>query len=98
MALSVPVIAITMGDPAGIGPELAVRIAADPKWSGRAEFVIYGEETVLREAAHRWSDGFQPRVRPSGTLPFGRTWGGRCAVRTAGLRCADCRDEGCAGR
>ena len=53
MALSVPVIAITMGDPAGIGPELAVRIAADPKWSGRAEFVIYGEETVLREAAHR---------------------------------------------
>lgn len=28
MALSVPVIAITMGDPAGIGPELAVRIAA----------------------------------------------------------------------
>ena len=71
MALSVPVIAITMGDPAGIGPELAVRIAADPKWSGRAEFVIYGEETVLREAAHRWSDGFLPRVRPSGTLPFG---------------------------
>ena len=45
MALSVPVIAITMGDPAGIGPELAVRIAADPKWSGRAEFVIYGGAT-----------------------------------------------------
>ena len=85
MALSVPVIAITMGDPAGIGPELAVRIAADPKWSGRAEFVIYGEETVLREAAHRWSDGFLPRVRPSGPLPFGSFE-------------LDCRDEGCAGR
>ena len=72
MALSVPVIAITMGDPAGIGPELAVRIAADPKWSGRAEFVIYGEETVLREAAL-----ILGAVFPHSTISCGKL-GGKC--------------------
>jgi len=68
---SLPVLAITMGDPAGIGPELAVRIAADPRWIGRARFVLYGEKSVLEEAARRWSGGVLPEVRSAGTLPFG---------------------------
>lgn len=71
MTESLPVLAITMGDPAGIGPELAVRIAADPRWTGRARFVIYGEKSVLEEAARRWSNGALPEVRSAGTLPFG---------------------------
>ena len=32
------VIAVTAGDPAGIGPELAVRAAADPRFAGRVKF------------------------------------------------------------
>ncbi len=66
-----PVIAITMGDPAGIGPELAVRAASDPRWRGRARFVLYGSEPVLREAANRWTGGVLPQVRPVGELAFG---------------------------
>ena len=68
---TLPVLAITMGDPAGIGPELSVRIAADPRWTGRVRFVLYGEKSVLEEAARRWSGGVLPEVRSAGTLPFG---------------------------
>lgn len=63
---TLPVIAITMGDPAGIGPELAVRAADDFRWSDRCRFVIYGEPSILAEAARRWTDrtafpkSFQP--------------------------------------
>ena len=38
-----PVIAVTAGDPAGIGPELAVRAAADPRFAGRVKFRLYGD-------------------------------------------------------
>ena len=66
-----PKIALTAGDPAGIGPELAVKTAASPEWKERARFVIYGEITVLEEAARRWSDGKVPKLRSAGLLPFG---------------------------
>ncbi len=70
MLKPLPVIAVTMGDPAGIGPELAVRAAADPRWNDRARFVLYGEPSILAEAAKRWSRGVLPEVRSSGELPF----------------------------
>lgn len=41
-------IGITMGDPAGVGPELVVRISKN--LSERNAYVIYGEERVIREA------------------------------------------------
>ncbi len=66
-----PVIGITMGDPAGIGPELAVRAAADPAWQEHARFVIYGEPSILAEAAARWTNGVLPEVRSAGTLEWG---------------------------
>ncbi len=71
MAERIPVIAVTMGDPAGIGPELAVRAADSPRWEGRARFVIYGVESVLLEAAKRWSGGRLPRFRPVDGPAFG---------------------------
>ena len=67
---TLPVIAITMGDPAGIGPELAVRAADDFRWSDRCRFVIYGEPSILAEAARRWTDGRLPEVVSAGTFPF----------------------------
>lgn len=67
----IPKIALTAGDPAGIGPELVVKTAVSPEWKGRARFVIYGEMTVLEEAARRWSDGKVTEVRSAGSLPFG---------------------------
>ena len=71
MAERIPVIAVTMGDPAGIGPELAVRAADSPRWEGRARFVIYGVESVLLEAAKRWSGGRLPRIQPVDGPAFG---------------------------
>ena len=71
MAHYIPKIALTAGDPAGIGPELAVKTAVSPEWNNRARFVIYGEVTVLEEAARRWSDGKVTEIRSAGSLPFG---------------------------
>jgi 4-hydroxythreonine-4-phosphate dehydrogenase len=46
-----PIIAITMGDAAGIGPEIVVRSLADPRVRGWCEPVVLGDLGVLREAA-----------------------------------------------
>jgi 4-phospho-D-threonate 3-dehydrogenase / 4-phospho-D-erythronate 3-dehydrogenase len=42
-----PVIGITMGDPAGIGPEVLVKALADPSLRQSARFVIYGQSDIL---------------------------------------------------
>jgi 4-hydroxythreonine-4-phosphate dehydrogenase len=43
-----PVVAITMGDPAGIGPEVVLKALADPDIAALADFVIVGDRDVLR--------------------------------------------------
>jgi len=46
-----PVIGITMGDPAGIGPEVIVKALADPAHRRRARFVVFGMNESLAYAA-----------------------------------------------
>jgi 4-hydroxythreonine-4-phosphate dehydrogenase len=46
-----PTIAITMGDPAGIGPEIIVKALIDPSLRRRAKFVVYGMNELLAYAA-----------------------------------------------
>lgn len=46
-----PLIAVTMGDPAGIGAEVIVKALADPDVRGLGRFVIYGIEESLGAAA-----------------------------------------------
>jgi len=46
-----PVIAITMGDPGGIGAEVIVKALADPALRSQARFVIYGLEELIAYAA-----------------------------------------------
>ena len=48
---AVPVIAIAMGDPAGIGPELIVKVLAEEGWQGRCRPFITGDLQVMRAAA-----------------------------------------------
>lgn len=52
-----PRIALTMGDPCGIGPELWVRILSEPRrserTSDRVPLALYGDEGVLARAADR---------------------------------------------
>ena len=42
-----PIIAITMGDPAGIGPEIVVKALADPVTADMGRLVVIGDAEVL---------------------------------------------------
>ena len=46
-----PVIGVTMGDPAGIGPEIIVKALADPAIRRAAKFVVFGMNEQLCYAA-----------------------------------------------
>jgi 4-phospho-D-threonate 3-dehydrogenase / 4-phospho-D-erythronate 3-dehydrogenase len=65
-----PTIAITMGDPAGIGAEVIVKALADPILRHRARYIIYGMNELLSYAADLaeydvfwWRDQFNGRLR-----------------------------------
>ncbi len=65
-----PTIAITMGDPAGIGPEVIVKALADPILRHKARYVIYGLNEQLAYAADIaefdvfwWRDQYNGRLR-----------------------------------
>lgn len=52
MKESRPLIAITMGDPAGIGPEISVKALADPNLYERCRPLLIGDACVLERAKH----------------------------------------------
>jgi 4-phospho-D-threonate 3-dehydrogenase / 4-phospho-D-erythronate 3-dehydrogenase len=65
-----PTIGITLGDPAGIGPEVIVKALADPVLRHRAKYVIYGMNELLAYAADLaefdvfwWRDQFNGRLK-----------------------------------
>lgn len=47
---SKPIIAIPMGDPAGIGPEIVIKALADPEITDRAACLVIGDAAVLEQA------------------------------------------------
>ena len=51
-------IAITIGDPAGVGPELIARLA--PHMEDENAYIIYGEEKVISEAFSLFNPSFKP--------------------------------------
>jgi 4-hydroxythreonine-4-phosphate dehydrogenase len=58
----IPRLAITVGDPAGIGPEVVLKALAAPELPP-GEYVVYGPASVLRERASRFA------LRPLEDLP-----------------------------
>jgi 4-hydroxythreonine-4-phosphate dehydrogenase len=65
-----PTIAITLGDPAGIGPEVIVKALADPILRHKAKYIIYGMNELLHYAADIaefdvfwWRDQYNGRLR-----------------------------------
>jgi len=44
----IPRVAVTLGDPAGIGPEVVVKALADPGIAALARWVVVGDEPVIR--------------------------------------------------
>ncbi|MFN0134394.1 MAG: 4-hydroxythreonine-4-phosphate dehydrogenase PdxA [Phycisphaerales bacterium] len=49
--MAVPLIAISLGDPGGIGPEVVLKALADPALRARARWLLIGPESALRAAA-----------------------------------------------
>ena len=48
MPEDLPVIALTMGDPAGVGPEVLLKALADPDVAALADWVVVGDHRVLQ--------------------------------------------------
>jgi 4-hydroxythreonine-4-phosphate dehydrogenase len=46
-----PTLSLTLGDPAGIGPEIVVKALADPSWHGVLQPVVVGDIDVIHQAA-----------------------------------------------
>src|SRR5262245_56931159 len=66
-----PTIAITLGDPAGIGAEVIVKALADAALRHKARYIIYGMNELISYAADLaefdvfwWRDQYNGRLRP----------------------------------
>ncbi len=56
--IAVP-LAVTMGEPAGIGPEITVKAWQTRREAGVQPFVVYGDPDVLSSAARALDCAFQ---------------------------------------
>jgi 4-hydroxythreonine-4-phosphate dehydrogenase len=66
-----PRIAVTMGDPAGVGPEICLRLLADPGVAGECTPVVFGDAGVLRRVAREVGLPFATEVRTPAEWPRG---------------------------
>jgi 4-hydroxythreonine-4-phosphate dehydrogenase len=62
---SKPVLALAIGDPAGVGPELAAKILADPDVRAAADIIVVGDRRVLDRGAKVAGVDIDPPVRAS---------------------------------
>ena len=85
--MSLPRIAVTMGDPAGVGPELCLRLLANAEIARECVPIVFGDAAVLRRVAEKigvpltaplLSNADRPRLLPSVT-----------AASVLDLRCVD---------
>jgi len=61
-AVALPRIAVTMGDPAGIGPEICLRLLAHAETAHVAVPIIFGDAGVLRRVAEKLALPFTARI------------------------------------
>jgi 4-hydroxythreonine-4-phosphate dehydrogenase len=95
---TVPRLALTVGDPAGIGPEVVPKAIADPDRPS-ARLRVYGPRSVLEERARRFGlprpeDGVEVIDVPlQGEVPLGKSCaeGGRAAAAAVLQAVADVR-------
>ncbi|HHW76520.1 MAG TPA: 4-hydroxythreonine-4-phosphate dehydrogenase PdxA [Xanthomonadaceae bacterium] len=60
--MSKPIIGISMGDPAGIGPEIVVRTLADQIVNQAARCLVYGDALVIEKAVQESGLGLKVRA------------------------------------
>lgn len=58
--MNLPRIAVATGDPAGIGPEIALKAALDPRVGKICRLLLFGDRGVLE--AHAAACGLKPRI------------------------------------
>ena len=49
--MNAPLIAVTMGDPAGVGPEIVAKAFADPGFGDENRALVVGDPAILERAA-----------------------------------------------
>jgi 4-hydroxythreonine-4-phosphate dehydrogenase len=69
--VSVPVTALTIGDPNGIGPEIAVKAAVQAARDGGPSIVLVGDEFVVRSCAKLYAGDFALHVFDGSPLRSG---------------------------
>lgn len=57
-----PRVAVTMGDPAGIGPEVCLHLLSNPEIAARCSPIVFGDVDVLRRVAATCNLPFHARV------------------------------------
>ncbi|MEA4862596.1 MAG: 4-hydroxythreonine-4-phosphate dehydrogenase PdxA [Victivallaceae bacterium] len=89
-------IGLTIGDAAGIGPEIVVRLLEQNRWAGRAEFVVYGPPEVIEYNKQQFAPSAEFETVPTVSLPMAKvTMGkataacGRAAFETLTRACLD---------
>src|SRR4051812_18673936 len=69
-----PIIALAIGDPAGIGPELAAKLTAEPEVRAAAQLIVVGDKRVLERGAAEMGVSLDLETRPleDATAPASR--------------------------
>jgi 4-hydroxythreonine-4-phosphate dehydrogenase len=67
MTARLPLLAVTMGDPAGVGPELCLRLLADRHAATLCTPVVFGDAAVLAAVAQRCQLPLCPRIESLAT-------------------------------
>ena len=83
MTLSTLPLAITMGDPAGIGPEIIAKLAATERLS--TPYVVIGDAGALARAAASLGLTLPIRELPASLAGWDEAGGGETAVYSAGV-------------
>lgn len=74
--MALPHLAVTMGDPSGIGPEVVARALADSEVNGLARVTVIGDRSLLGSWVERLNitfeaDVLEPHPAPPGGYPVG---------------------------
>ena len=69
---NLPKIALTMGDPAGIGPELVVRAATNAAIRKIADISIYGCPDIIGKASAKFAGNRKVKIVDTGDLKFSK--------------------------
>ncbi len=59
---SKPIIGITIGDAAGVGPEVTVKALPDEIALDRSRPIVFGDARTVQQAADQWLDGWSARA------------------------------------